>query len=116
VLDEFVEIRFELRQPFLSAKRLVVAEESQDHVGRDSLEMIVRTAEPGRPQAQCQFVPRETEVTHDQLVPRKTIEEQRLKIPKMLHSISQRIADDRDLVAGLQRQQRFVSGLDDGLR
>ncbi len=116
MLHELVEVRIELRQPWRPTERLVVAEECQNHVGPDRLEMLVRRAKAGRTQPQRQFVPREAEIAHYQLMPRKSMVQQRLKIPKMLHPIRQRIADNRNPLPRLQFQKRLVGSVCRGQR
>jgi hypothetical protein len=59
-------------------------------------------AEARRAHPHRQRVARKAEVAHDQLVRRKPRVQSRLQPAVVLHPFGQRVADDRDAVAGLQ--------------
>ena len=117
----------ELRQTRLAGKRLVVAEEGEDHVGLGlgqleavlahrgvgvqlarlrhggrAGEPLIRRAKIHRAQPHLQLVARKAQVADRQVMLGEPLVQKRLQPAKMLHALGQRIADDADVVAFVQ--------------
>ena len=88
-------------QPFLAGERLVVAEEGEDDVGLRPGQPLVGGAEVGRAEPEGQFVAGEAEVADDELVLGKAGLEVGLQPAVVLHPVGEGVADDRDMIAGL---------------
>ena len=101
VLDERIEVFLEGLQPFLAGKRLVIAEEGEDNVGLRLGQPLVGRTEVGRAQAKGQFIAGEAEVANDELVRGEPSLEVSLEPTVVLHAVGQSVADDRDMIAGL---------------
>jgi hypothetical protein len=130
VLDERVEVGFELRQAGLAGPRLVVPEEGEDHVGVGAgllepvrvhhalvgdqvrlrhrglrAEPLVRRAEVLVPQPDGQLVRGVPEVADGEVEVGVAGVEQGFEPPVVLHAVGERVADDADVVALLQLER-----------
>ena len=105
VLDPFIQVLLELDQTRFARERFVVAEEGEDHVGLALGQPIIWAAEIGRAQADGEFVAGEAEIAEDEIVLRQARMDECFEPAVVLHAVGRAVADDADMVAGVELER-----------
>ena len=106
--EEVVQIRLEGLEPCMALEGFVEAEKREDDVSTGFLQPIVRRAEVCRAMADDDFVTGPGEIAEDEIVIGVTLVNVCLKPAGMLETVGERVADDGDVVAGLEFKLRRI--------
>ena len=112
VLDPVFEIGLELLKAGLTGEGLVEAEEGDDNIGLGEGEVLVGRAEAFGAGTENDLIGGPGEVADDEVMLGEALMEERLPVvvTLKLHALGQRVADEADVVAGLELQRRGVGG------
>src|SRR6266536_5267699 len=102
VFEKLVKIRPEFLETRIAVEGFIETKEGENHVGFRFLQPVVRRAEIFRAMARDNLIAGDGEVAHDQVESRFSGVEERLQVAGVLHAVGQRVADDGDVVAGLE--------------
>src|SRR5262249_34232982 len=114
ILDEFVEVIFELLKATGASERFVEAKEGEDDISLVIFQCMAMIFEALRPRPQHQLVSGPTKIADDEFEIGKAAVEQRLKIAEILHPLGERVADQDDVIALVQRELGLVGGRTNG--
>ena len=98
LLDERIQVGFELRQPRLSGERFVAPEHGENDIRFAPHQPFFRAAKILRPVPERQLIPGDCQIAKHQILIRKPARQQRLQPAMMLHPVAERVADDADAV------------------
>ena len=105
MFQELVQVRAKFCNCARAGKEgFVVAEEGKHHIGSSECQPVVGTAERSGPQPDGQLVAREAQVAEDEAVLGETALKVCFQPAVVLHALGQSVADQADVIAGVQVQ------------